>query len=71
MQAATDNRELNERAYQSELVETKDVIEAQIMESLMQAQFQKVLYDHVEIRAKLNFVVGQEVNKFLAGKSQD
>jgi outer membrane protein len=65
MQAATENRELNERAYQSELVETKDVIEAQIMESILQAQFQKVLYDHVETRARLNLVVGQEVNKFI------
>jgi outer membrane protein len=65
MQAATENRELNERAYQSELVETKDVIEAQIMESLWQAQFHKVLYDHVETRANLNFLVGKEVNKFL------
>jgi outer membrane protein len=71
MQAATDNRELNERAYQSELVETKDVIEAQIMESLFQAQFQKVLYDHVETRAKLNFLVGKEVNKFLEAQNKN
>jgi outer membrane protein TolC len=65
MEAATENRELNERAYQAELVETKDVLEAQIMESLMQAQHQKVLYDHLETKAGLNFVVGQEVIKFL------
>jgi outer membrane protein len=69
MQAATDNRELNERAYQSELVETKDVIEAQIMESLFQAQFQKVLYDHVETKAHLNFLVGREVVRSLEAKS--
>jgi outer membrane protein len=68
-QAATDNRDLNERACQSELVETKDVIEAQIMESLWQTQFQKVLYDHVETRAKLNFLVGKELNKFLEAKN--
>ena len=30
-----ENRELNERAYQEELVETKDVIEAQLMEALL------------------------------------
>ncbi len=69
MEAATENRELNERAYQNELVETKDVLEAQIMESFMQAQHFKVLYDHLETKAHLNFVVGQEVVKFL-GKSQ-
>ena len=71
VQAATENRELNERAYQSELVETKDVIEAQIMESILQAQFQKVLYDHVDTRARLNFVVGSEVNKFIEAKKSD
>ena len=71
MLAATDNRDLNERAYQSELVETKDVIEAQIMESLWQAQFHKVLYDHVETRAHLNFLVGKEMTKFLEEKGQN
>jgi outer membrane protein len=65
MDAATENRELNERAYQNELVETKDVLEAQIMESFMQAQHYKVLYDHLETKAHLNYVVGQEVVKFL------
>ncbi len=35
MLAATENRELNERAYQHELVETKDVLEAQVMESTL------------------------------------
>jgi outer membrane protein len=65
MESATENRDLNERAYQAEMVETKDVLEAQIMESFMQAQHQKVLYDHLETKAHLNFVVGQEVIKFL------
>jgi outer membrane protein TolC len=69
MEAATENRDLNERAYQSELVETKDVLEAQIMESFMQAQFHKVLYDHVETKAHLNFVVGQEVVNLLEGNN--
>jgi outer membrane protein len=46
------------RAYQEGLVETKEVIEAQLMEALMSGQYQKVLYDHVEARAKLDFLVG-------------
>jgi outer membrane protein len=59
-QSATENRELNVRAYQEELVETKDVIEAQLLEALLTAQYQKVLYDYVEGLAKLNFVAGVE-----------
>jgi len=46
--AAEENRALNERAYQEEMVETKDVIEAQLIESLMKAQYQKSLFDNIE-----------------------
>jgi outer membrane protein len=65
--SAEENRDLNERAYQAELVETKDVIEAQLIESLMKAQFQKALYDQVEARADLDFVVGKEVSDLMGG----
>lgn len=65
--AAEENRDLNERAYQDELVETKDVIEAQLVESFMKAQYQKTLYDHIETQAHLDFVVGKEVDKLLFG----
>ena len=63
--AATENRELNERAYGNELVETKDVLEAQLMESSMQAEYQKILYDHIEAQAQLELIVGTEVNKLI------
>ncbi|MDD2337373.1 MAG: TolC family protein, partial [Geobacteraceae bacterium] len=62
--SAEENRSLNERAYQEELVETKDVIEAQLMESLMKAQHLKTLYEHLEAQANLDFVVGTEVANF-------
>ena len=65
--AAEENRSLNERAYQEELVETKDVIEAQLMESLMKAQHLKTLYDHLDARASLDFVVGKAVADQFAG----
>lgn len=58
LKSATENRELNIRAYQEELVETKEVIEAQLMEALMAGQHQKVLFENAEARAKLDFVVG-------------
>jgi outer membrane protein TolC len=65
VRAAEENRDLNERAYQEELVETKDVIESQLIESFVKAQHLKSLYDHVEAQAGLDFVVGQEVTKRL------
>jgi outer membrane protein TolC len=63
--SAEENRALNERAYQEELVETKDVIEAQLIESLMKAQYQKSLYDNVEARANLAYIVGREVTEMI------
>lgn len=61
VKAAEENRALNERAYQEELVETKDVIEAQLVESFMKASNEKTLYDHAEARARLELVVGTEI----------
>ena len=65
--AAEENRALNERAYQEEMVETKDVIEAQLIESLMKAQYKKSLFDNIESRANLDFVVGTEVSNLING----
>lgn len=59
--AAGENRDLNERAYQEDLVETKDVIEAQLVDSFMSASNEKTLYDHIEAQARLEFVVGREL----------
>lgn len=64
-EAATENRLLNIRAYQNELAETKDVIEAQLMEALIHGQYVKALHDHAVSRAKLNFLIGYEVEKLL------
>ena len=58
--AATENRELNVRAYQDELVETKDVIEAQIMEAVLKAQYQKVIFEHADAKGRLAQIVGGE-----------
>ncbi len=63
--SSEENRALNERAYQEELVETKDVIEAQLVESLMKAQYRKALYDNLDARANLDFVVGKEAESFM------
>ncbi|MBN2161479.1 MAG: TolC family protein [Pontiellaceae bacterium] len=58
LQAAVENRELNIRAYQEELVETQDVIEAQFMEAFLDFSYQKTLYECVEAQAQLHCIVG-------------
>ncbi|TKB25524.1 TolC family protein [Desulfopila sp. IMCC35006] len=64
--SSEENRSLNERAYQEELVETKDVIEAQLVESLMKAQYRKSLYDNLEARANMDFVIGKQITDIMA-----
>ncbi|HMP72887.1 MAG TPA: TolC family protein [Kiritimatiellia bacterium] len=59
--AASENRDLNTRAYQNELVETEDVILAQLMEAFMKVQHFKLRFDHVELVSRLNLIVGTEV----------
>ena len=65
MNAAVENRDLNTRAYQNELVETEKVIRAQLMEALMSAQHYKVRYDHVALQSQLHLIVGTEILKRL------
>ena len=61
MTAAEESRDLNTRAYQAELVETEKVIRAQLIESLMTAQYYKALYDHLALQSQLQLVVGTEI----------
>jgi outer membrane protein len=62
LEAAAENRKLNVRAYQADIVETQDVIEAQMMEALMDWQYQKVLYDHILKQAKLELLIGAGID---------
>jgi outer membrane protein TolC len=66
MKAAQDNRDLNTRAYQNELVETEKVIRSQLMEALMTAQHYKARYDYICALSQLNVIVGTEVREKLA-----
>lgn len=65
LEAAAANRSLNVRAYQDQLVEVQDVIQAQLMESFARALYEKVLYDHAETRARLERTVGTEIASHL------
>ena len=67
LRAAEENRDLNERAYREDLVETKDVIEAQLAESFMRVGYEKALYDHVEAEARLELIVGRQVEAAVGG----
>lgn len=61
--AAVENRDLNVRAYAQEMAETKDVIEAQLMEFLMHSQYLKALYDHQVNAGALEYIVGSNLSE--------
>ena len=63
LDTARENRELTTSAYQEELLETRDVIEAQLLESFMNAQYQRALFDHASGRARLDLIIGKELWK--------
>jgi outer membrane protein TolC len=63
VQVAQENRELNIRAYQEDMVETKDVIESQLFESYTQGDFYRSQYDHILARAKLDYIVGIAIDE--------
>jgi outer membrane protein TolC len=65
MMSAQENRDLNTRAYQNELVDTEKVIRAQLLEALMSVQHYKTRYDHISLQSQLDLVVGTEILKQL------
>ncbi len=68
MKASIDNRELTIRAYQHGLVETEDVIRAQIMEAIMSIRHYKALFNHIAQQSQLDLIVGTHVLDVLGGK---
>ncbi len=60
---AEENRKLNVRAYQEEMVETKDVIEAQIVETFAAANLHRAEHDLRAALADLDYRVGKAVQK--------
>jgi len=61
MVAAQENRDLTERAYQNELIETEKVIRAQLFESLMTAQHLKTRYDQLATESQMAVVIGRQL----------
>ena len=67
-QLAEENSKLCLRAYNNELVELQEVIEAQLVESLLKAVYDKTLYDHCEAQFHMDFVVGTKINEVRESK---
>ncbi|MCK9605682.1 MAG: TolC family protein [Methylomonas sp.] len=61
---ASENRKLHVRAYQEELVETKDVIEAQIVETFAQSTHYRARYALEMGLLSLEYLIGQNVQVF-------
>jgi outer membrane protein TolC len=59
VKTAEANRDLNTRAYQADMVETKDVVEAQITEAQIKAKYFQSVHDRVLSFANLALVVGK------------
>lgn len=62
---AAQNRDLNARAYQEDMVETKDVIESQLFEAYTKADYYRCIHDHALARASADFIVGEALKDSL------
>jgi len=60
---ARENRKLNSRAYQQEMVETKDVIEAQLVESFAQGAYYRSRYALEIGLASLEYLIGHNIEQ--------
>jgi outer membrane protein len=65
VQTAFENRHLINRAYSEELADTQEVIEAQLLESVINAQYNKALYDHAAGELELAFILGTSIQNIL------
>jgi outer membrane protein TolC len=61
MQAASDDRDLTTRAYESGLLSTEKVIRAQLQEALVGAAYYKAIYEHLALQSGIGLVVGKEI----------
>jgi outer membrane protein TolC len=61
VEVSAENRSLNFRAYQEDLVPTKDVIEAQIFESITKASYYKARYEALVSKSELDYIIGKSL----------
>jgi outer membrane protein TolC len=60
--AAVENSQLVERAYFSEIMELKDLLQVQITEAVIKAQYQLVRFEHADLRAQLDMLVANPLH---------
>ncbi len=60
---ATENADLNIRAYRADMVSTKDVIEAQLMEAFTKSAFYKSQHDYSVNRALIEYIISSSVEE--------
>jgi outer membrane protein len=60
VEAARENRSLNERAYREELVEAREVTQAQLLEAYLDQQYLQSGYDFLEKRLEIDFLLGEQ-----------
>ena len=65
VQTAAQNRDLNTRAYQEDMVTTKDVIEAQLIESYTKGAYYRSLYNNAISHAMTDYIVGKAIESEL------
>lgn len=58
---SAENSSLNFRAYQEDMVPTKDVIEAQIFESITKASYYKAIYEAFVSKSELDYIIGKSL----------
>jgi outer membrane protein len=71
LDSACENRSLNERAYEASLVETKDVIESQTMESIVEAHYHHILFKHMETQFQIEKLIGNTIEEQLTDGFND
>ena len=65
VEVARENRDLNTRAYQEDMVETKDVKESQLFEALTEANYYRSQNDHAVAGAQAELIVGNATENFI------
>jgi len=60
-EVAKENSDLNFRAYEEEMVDTKDVLESQFMRSLTEAAYYKSQYEALVNSAELEYIIGSSI----------
>lgn len=63
LDAAQENHQLTELAYQADILEAQDLIEAQITEAIIEAQYHTVCYDHYQTHIQIEKLIGTEIER--------